>query len=340
MGKHGGYEPFASCEGGKIFSDSSGNCYYYRNADQCYAPLQYDEGSGKINITTSNFATAKSFNINGYTISPEQCTLSNPAINISSSGAEHGGSAGKNYTLFATYNGRYDEKDKFNIYYDSDGKLYYKNNSGIYVQMKYGEGSKMKDITMGNYFKKDYFVVNNKLVHRDEYTQSNFATNSSSSGSESGGSVSKYLSSSIGDIGGYATNAYNSVLEIKPMESTIEYYFSSQKNGQSSSIDIFDFTIDSEIQDDLSSKLKVAADAFEQKVTLMYREIGNMANYWVGEDYDAYCQATDGYKNALGDLSDSIRMYGKHFKEMSDSTEDLTNQLIEIVETCTSRHVK
>lgn len=99
----------------------------------------------------------------------------------------------------------------------------------------------------------------------------------------------------------------------------------------------WDFTADSDIQKDLSNNLNEAADKFDVKVSDMYKEIDSLGSnsYWVGEDYDAFKTGTEGYKNALQDLSDGIRMYGKHFEEMAGGTDTLATELINIVQNMT-----
>ncbi|HAB65738.1 MAG TPA: hypothetical protein DCE23_00075 [Firmicutes bacterium] len=90
----------------------------------------------------------------------------------------------------------------------------------------------------------------------------------------------------------------------------------------------WDFTADSEKQTEIAKKISDAADKFDEKVDAMYSQIGNMGTYWVGEDYNAYKEGTEGYRNALSDLSDSLRMYSKHFEKVASSTEVLTQNLV------------
>lgn len=234
------------------------------------------------------------------------------------------------------------------IYNDSNGKCYFLNNRGGYEPLRFEEmssngNSSYTDVTTSNFSNSGSFYINGQIISPSGCSYPN---------SETG---QKQSSDSLNQVGGHVTTDFGSLVSRAVQRSLVSgsvrggnVAFSnanmpnltSSSEGNTSVASSYDFTIDSEEQDSLSSQLDLAADSFEQKVNLMYREIGNMANYWVGEDYDAYCQATDGYKKALGDLSDSIRMYGKHFEKMSNSTEELTNELIEIVETCTSRHVR
>lgn len=99
----------------------------------------------------------------------------------------------------------------------------------------------------------------------------------------------------------------------------------------------WDFTADSEIQTELSNSLKEAADKFDGRVSDMYTEIDSLGsnNYWVGEDYNEFNTGTHGYENALKDLSEGIRMYGKHFSEMATGTDSLATELISIVQNLT-----
>jgi len=102
----------------------------------------------------------------------------------------------------------------------------------------------------------------------------------------------------------------------------------------------WNFTADSELQKTLADDLNKAADQYDDKVKSMYKEINSMGsnNYWVGEDYNAFKTETEGYKNALKDLSNGVRMYSKHFKKMSKGTEQLASELIEIVENMTGNN--
>lgn len=99
----------------------------------------------------------------------------------------------------------------------------------------------------------------------------------------------------------------------------------------------WDFTADSDIQTELSSKLNEAADKYDAKVEAMYKEIESLGSnsYWVGEDYDAFKTGTEGYKTALKDLSDGIRMYGTHFETMATGTDTLASELIAIIQNMT-----
>ena len=97
----------------------------------------------------------------------------------------------------------------------------------------------------------------------------------------------------------------------------------------------WDFTADSEIQTELSTKLNEYADNYDAKVAEMYGKIGEMGSYWTGDDYDLFVTGTDGYKTALQDLSNSIRMYSVHFANMSVGTEGLATALAEIINSLT-----
>lgn len=97
----------------------------------------------------------------------------------------------------------------------------------------------------------------------------------------------------------------------------------------------WNFTVDSDMQRELAERLENNADNYEQRVSDMYSEITGMGSYWVGEDYDQFKEGTDGYKGALQDLSDGIKMYAKHFRNMADGTDTLATELIEIVENMT-----
>ena len=100
----------------------------------------------------------------------------------------------------------------------------------------------------------------------------------------------------------------------------------------------WDFTADSDIQKELADKLYVAADNFDDRVSQMYTQIDNMGTQqaWVGEDYDLFKLGCEGYKGAISDLGDSFRMYAKHFEKISSGTENLANELINIVNNMTN----
>ena len=74
-------------------------------------------------------------------------------------------------------------------------------------------------------------------------------------------------------------------------------------------------------------------------VILSYSDVSEMGTYWSGSDYDSFKDGTDGYKNALSDLGNSLRMYGKQFEKLSEGTDELSKKLIDIVDTCTTRNV-
>lgn len=97
----------------------------------------------------------------------------------------------------------------------------------------------------------------------------------------------------------------------------------------------WDFTADSEIQTGLANKLKDEADKYDGKVDEMYGQIDSLGASWVGEDYDMFKTGTEGYRGALKDLSEGIRMYAKHFEGMSDGTSTLASELIAIVQNLT-----
>lgn len=103
----------------------------------------------------------------------------------------------------------------------------------------------------------------------------------------------------------------------------------------------WDFTVDSELQLEISDKIKERADQFDEKITKLYGQIDSMGSnkYWVGEDYDAFKTGCDGYKGALSDLSDSFRMFADHLVKISDGTVALADELNNIIANLTSRHV-
>ena len=93
----------------------------------------------------------------------------------------------------------------------------------------------------------------------------------------------------------------------------------------------WDFTADSSLQLELSGRLNKGADNFDTKIGELYGQIDSLGAHWVGEDYDAYKTGADGYKTALQDLSDGIRMFGKHFENLSTGTEGLAGELANLI---------
>lgn len=98
----------------------------------------------------------------------------------------------------------------------------------------------------------------------------------------------------------------------------------------------WDFTADSSIQKTLAKTLNDGADKFDTKIGEMYSEIDSLSAHWVGEDYDTYKTGTEGYKTALQDLSNGIRMFGKHFEALSTGTEALASTLASTILNATS----
>ena len=99
---------------------------------------------------------------------------------------------------------------------------------------------------------------------------------------------------------------------------------------------MWDFTVDSEIQAELSQHLKEKADAFDAQVKNMYGKVNELSQHWVGEDYDAFKNGTENYSGALQDLSDGIRMYANHFDKIVEGTDTLSTELITIIENMTN----
>lgn len=97
----------------------------------------------------------------------------------------------------------------------------------------------------------------------------------------------------------------------------------------------WDFTVDSELQKELSEKINKSAENYDVKVEQMYSQISSMGQHWVGEDYDKFAEGTEGYHNALNDLSDGMRMYAKHLDKMVAGTDELSAELIAIINNIT-----
>ncbi len=98
----------------------------------------------------------------------------------------------------------------------------------------------------------------------------------------------------------------------------------------------WDFTIDSDKQNELAGKLSEAADNFDTKISLLYGQIDSMnGTSWVGEDYDTFREGVHNYEGALKDLSNGFRMFGEHYKLMAEGTTTLASDLITIVKNMT-----
>ena len=100
----------------------------------------------------------------------------------------------------------------------------------------------------------------------------------------------------------------------------------------------WDFTVDSTIQLDLAKFLKEKADDLDVEIANLYTQIGpsNLGTHWVGDDYNAFHTGCDGYKGALKDMTDSIRMYATHLEKVADKTDTLSTDLIAIAQKMTS----
>lgn len=99
----------------------------------------------------------------------------------------------------------------------------------------------------------------------------------------------------------------------------------------------WDFTADSENQVLLAKDINTAADDFDDQIKNLYTEIDNLSLGWVGEDYDSFKEGTNGYSQALQDLSNSMRMFAGHYEKVATGTDTLATELINIVNTCTTR---
>lgn len=101
-------------------------------------------------------------------------------------------------------------------------------------------------------------------------------------------------------------------------------YYLIQKDGVYMA---WDFAADSVKQEEIAKKIDDAADKFDGKVKEMYSEIDGMGAHWQGEDYNLYKENTHGYETALKDLSNGMRMFAVHFREIATGTDDLANDL-------------
>lgn len=97
----------------------------------------------------------------------------------------------------------------------------------------------------------------------------------------------------------------------------------------------WDFTVDSERQDELSTRLNESAEKFDSGVDNLYSKIDTLGTSWVGSDYDSFKTGTLGYQEALHDLADSFRMYANHFDSVSEGTSELATQVVNLINSCT-----
>ena len=101
----------------------------------------------------------------------------------------------------------------------------------------------------------------------------------------------------------------------------------------------WDFTVDSDIQLEMAKYLKGKADELDTQFANLYTQIGpsNLGTHWVGSDYDAFNVGCEGYKQALADMTDSVRMYASHFEKVAEGTDLLSSLCISIVQNMTTR---
>ena len=101
----------------------------------------------------------------------------------------------------------------------------------------------------------------------------------------------------------------------------------------------WDFTTDSEIQLDMAKYLKDKADELDTKFADLFTQIGsgNLGQYWVGPDYDSFNTGCEGYKTALQDMTDTVRMYATHFEKVAEGTDTLASDCINIIKNMTTR---
>lgn len=101
----------------------------------------------------------------------------------------------------------------------------------------------------------------------------------------------------------------------------------------------WDFTVDSDIQLDMAKYLKEKADELDTQFANLYTQIGpsNLGIHWVGSDYDAFNVGCEGYRQALGDMTDSVRMYASHFEKVAEGTDLLSSLCISTIQHMTTR---
>ena len=101
----------------------------------------------------------------------------------------------------------------------------------------------------------------------------------------------------------------------------------------------WDFTTDSEIQLDMAKYLKDKVDELDTKFADLFTQIGpgNLGQHWVGTDYDSFNTGCEGYKVALQDMTDTVRMYATHFEKVADGTDTLATECINIIKEMTTR---
>lgn len=108
--------------------------------------------------------------------------------------------------------------------------------------------------------------------------------------------------------------------------------------GEATGSGSWDFTVDSELQIAIKDKLNKAADDFDNEVSQLYAAINQkLKEHWQGNDYDAYANGADAYKEALKDLGNSMRMFANHYDKLATSTDNLAEDLSTLLQNCTTR---
>lgn len=99
----------------------------------------------------------------------------------------------------------------------------------------------------------------------------------------------------------------------------------------------WDFIANSDNQMLLADAIKQAATDFDTKKTEMFGKISEMGTYWQGEDYDAFKESTNKYDPAICAYRDTIQAFGTHFELVSQKTETLATDLVDIIEHMTGK---
>lgn len=95
----------------------------------------------------------------------------------------------------------------------------------------------------------------------------------------------------------------------------------------------WDFIIDSKNQEELASELTEKAASYRGRIDDLYGEINGMGkdDEWSGDDYDIFQANTTQYKTPIEEVAKVMDTFSSHLNKMSNRTNDLTDELIEIV---------
>ena len=95
----------------------------------------------------------------------------------------------------------------------------------------------------------------------------------------------------------------------------------------------YDFAVNVDSLDDVSSELTTIANDIRTKTTEIYNIIDNdLSNSWQSTAYDEFKTGCHNFEGALGELADMIEMFGSSFggagTAASDMLTDIDNRLL------------